>query len=112
MRRGDEQMKAEQSARLAALEGRQRACARRVAIATTGEAPKKRARDKPSRPRDGTPPQDTGPSQPMGLGLALGIAALPVVFSWFTLRRGFTSLVRLIAFLWLVTFLGIGAWPG
>ena len=92
MSRSDERKRIEQSARLAALEGRHRACARRVAVPTTDDR----------RP----PPRD------IGMGLALGIAALPVVFSWFTLRRGFTSLVRLIAFLWLVAFLGIGAWPG
>lgn len=92
MSRSDEQKRVEQSARLAALEGRQRACARRVAATPTN--------DRQSPPRD------------IGLGLALGIAALPVVFSWFTLRRGRTALVRIIAFLWLAAFLGIGAWPG
>jgi hypothetical protein len=92
MSRSDEQRKVEQRARLAALEGRHRAGARRVAVAT--------AKDRRSPPRD------------IGLGLALGIAALPVVFSWFTLRRGCTALVRILAFLWLAAFLGIGVWPG
>lgn len=96
MNRGDEQKRIEQRARLAALEGRNRACVRRVTVPTTTPTP----HDRPPPPRD------------IGMGLALGIAALPVVFSWFTLRRGFPSLVRLIAFLWLVAFLGIGAWPG
>ena len=92
MRGGDEQRKIEQRARLAALEGRCRADARRVAFATACD----------SRP----PPRE------IGLGLALGIAALPVIFSWFTLRRGFTTPSRVVAFLWLAVFLGIGAWSG
>lgn len=92
MRGNDEQRKVEQRARLAALEGPRRADARRTAVAT--------ARVGRSPPRE------------IGLGLALGIAALPVIFSWFTLRRGFSTLARVIAFLWLAAFLGIGAWSG
>lgn len=92
MSHADERKMADQKARLAALEGGNRARARRVAVAA--------AEDRRSPPRD------------VGLGLALGIAALPVVFSWFTLRRGFAPLVRAIAFLWLAAFLGIGAWQG
>lgn len=37
----------------------------------------------------------------MGWALGLGVVFLPIVFSWFTLRQGHSSLARVIAFGWL-----------
>lgn len=37
----------------------------------------------------------------VGLTLGIGIFLVPYVFSWFTLRRGYTKNAKIIAFLWL-----------
>lgn len=36
------------------------------------------------------------------VGLGIGIILFPIVFSWFTLRRGHTMTIRLVAFGWLI----------
>lgn len=52
--------------------------------------------------------QNTYSSQPnqtsqrkVGFLLGLGIFFLPFIFSWFTLRRGYSTLAKIIAFCWL-----------
>ncbi len=37
----------------------------------------------------------------LGIPLGVGIILLPVVFAWFTLRRGYSSSTRVAAFVWL-----------
>jgi hypothetical protein len=48
--------------------------------------------------------------QPRGLSgpLLLGILALPVIFSWFTLRRGYSNTLRIGAFLYTAFALAAG----
>jgi hypothetical protein len=38
----------------------------------------------------------------MSIILGLGIFIIPVIFAWFTLRRGHSTVVRIVAFGWLV----------
>lgn len=40
--------------------------------------------------------------RPVGIPLALGIAFLPIVFAWFTLRAGYSTTARILSFGWLV----------
>lgn len=37
----------------------------------------------------------------LGIPLGVGIILLPIVFAWFTLRRGYSSSTRVAAFIWL-----------
>ena len=37
-----------------------------------------------------------------GIALVIGIIFLPIIFAWFTLRRGYSRTTRYAAFLWLV----------
>jgi hypothetical protein len=41
----------------------------------------------------------------VSFGLALGIFFVPYIFSWFTLRAGYSSAARLVAFGWLLLLL-------
>ncbi|WP_447792532.1 OB-fold protein [Pseudomonas farris] len=44
----------------------------------------------------------TRPDRPVGILLGLGIFLIPLVFSWFTLRKGHTTKAKVISFAWLV----------
>ena len=44
----------------------------------------------------------------VGVALGIGILLLPVVFAWFTLRRGYSGLARAVSFVWLVLSFMIG----
>lgn len=54
----------------------------------------------------------TGTAEPVrrkvGAPLAIGILLLPIVFAWFTLRRGYSVLARAVSFVWLVLSFVIG----
>lgn len=39
--------------------------------------------------------------------LGIGIALIPYIFSWFTLRNGYSKQARIIAFVWMTLLLGI-----
>lgn len=41
------------------------------------------------------------PSNKIGLGLGLGVVFLPVIFAWFTLRKGHSTVTRVVAFSWM-----------
>lgn len=49
-------------------------------------------------------PNANAPSQarPVGILLGIGIFLIPLIFSWFTLRKGHTTKARVISFSWLV----------
>jgi hypothetical protein len=38
----------------------------------------------------------------LGVGLIIGIVLLPIVFAWFTLRKGHSTLSRVLSFGWLL----------
>jgi hypothetical protein len=40
-------------------------------------------------------------ARPVGIPFALGIAFLPIVFAWFTLRAGYSTSVRIMSFGWM-----------
>ena len=49
---------------------------------------------------------DTPPKQrKVGHYLGAGIVFLPIIFAWFTLRKGYSNWLRIGAFLWLAVFL-------
>lgn len=48
--------------------------------------------------------------RPVGILLGIGIFLIPGIFAWFTLRKGYSSLVRIVSFSWLVIGL-YGAYP-
>lgn len=37
----------------------------------------------------------------VGVGLGVGIVLLPIVFAWFTLRSGYSTLAKVLSFVWL-----------
>ena len=39
--------------------------------------------------------------------LIIGITLFPYIFSWFTLNKGYSNLVRLISFIWMIVFIAI-----
>ena len=39
--------------------------------------------------------------RPVGLALGFGIFLVPVIFAWFTLRKGYSSTAKVISFAWL-----------
>lgn len=45
-----------------------------------------------------------------GFWLVSGIFFLPIIFSWFSLKKGYSTKLRVIAFLWLVLYLAY--WSG
>ncbi|OOG87804.1 hypothetical protein B0E42_07145 [Pseudomonas sp. A25(2017)] len=44
----------------------------------------------------------THSDRPVGMLLGIGIFLMPLVFSWFTLRKGHTAKAKIISFAWLV----------
>ncbi|HWT51685.1 MAG TPA: Ltp family lipoprotein [Caulobacter sp.] len=49
--------------------------------------------------------QASGATRRVGAALGIGIFLLPWIFAWFLLRRGYSTLARLIAFGWLLAFI-------
>ncbi|OIR25341.1 hypothetical protein [Bathymodiolus thermophilus thioautotrophic gill symbiont] len=47
-------------------------------------------------------PESIDQKKPVGILLGIGILLLPVIFSWFTLRKSYTTLARVVSFTWLV----------
>jgi hypothetical protein len=59
--------------------------------------------------------QQSQPTRKVGILLGIGIFLLPIIFAWFTLRKGHSTLARIISFAWLVITLiayGMGASGG
>ena len=50
--------------------------------------------------------EDKIENKKVGILLAFGILILPWIFSWFTLRKGYSTTAKVIAFSWMVLFLG------
>ena len=45
--------------------------------------------------------------RPVGILLGIGILFIPLIFAWFTLRKGHTTKAKIISFVWLVLSLAI-----
>ncbi|MEI6223020.1 MAG: hypothetical protein WCP97_09755 [bacterium] len=45
------------------------------------------------------------PQRKVGILLFIGILFLPIVFAWFLLRKGHSTLVRVLGFVWLIIFI-------
>ena len=43
----------------------------------------------------------------VGFLLGLGIFLFPLIFAWFTLRKGYSVLAKVISFLWLLLILAV-----
>ena len=63
----------------------------------------------PACPKCGKPNSEAPSNiKRVGILLAIGIFFLPVIFSWFTLRKGHTTKAKVISFLWMgMCFAGI-----
>ena len=48
------------------------------------------------------------PQKKVGFWLGVGIVCLPFIFGWFTLRKGYSIITRIISFSWLLLFLLVG----
>lgn len=48
-----------------------------------------------------TDTDSAAPTRKVGILLGIGIFLLPIIFAWFTLRRGHSTLSRIVAFVWL-----------
>lgn len=62
-----------------------------------------RTRQPTSQPR--LPEQNASHHRAVSLPLILGIFLLPIVFAWFTLRQGHSTLSRVLSFIWLLIFM-------
>jgi hypothetical protein len=54
-----------------------------------------------------TIPATERPARKIHAGLFIGIALLPIVFAWFSLRSGYTARARIIAFGWMILLEGL-----
>ncbi len=62
----------------------------------------------PACPKCGRPNANVAPEQrSVGIILGIGIAFIPLLFSWFTLRKGYSTLARVVSFSWLVVTLAL-----
>lgn len=67
----------------------------------------------PSCPNCGRPNENIShPQRSVGFLLGVGIFLFPLIFSWFTLRKGHTTTARIIAFIWLAISLALFAAQG
>jgi len=49
---------------------------------------------------------DTSSSGKLGAGIIVGIVFIPIIFAWFTLKKGVSTTARIVSFLWMLVFLG------
>lgn len=64
----------------------------------------------PACPNCGKPnikPTQSGNERPVSILLGIGIFLIPIIFAWFTLRKGHTTRARIITFIWLIFTLAI-----
>ncbi len=59
----------------------------------------------PACPHCGRPNASAEQSRSVGFGLGAGIFLVPLVFAWFTLRKGHTKIARVVSFAWLAASL-------
>ncbi len=66
------------------------------------------------RPYQAAPNRTSRPSIPnqnlrnhrsVSLPLALGVFLLPIIFAWFTLRQGHSTISRVVSLIWLILFI-------
>ena len=55
-------------------------------------------------------PSHTHPRRVVGILLGTGIVLLPYIFSWFTLRKGHSTLSRMLSLTWLSVFIICNVW--
>lgn len=56
---------------------------------------------------------NTTPSpRKVGILLGIGILLLPIIFAWFTLRKGYSTVARIVSFVWLAVSLVIASQLG
>lgn len=55
----------------------------------------------PACPNCGKPNAKVQPKKSVGILLGLGIVIAPLIFAWFTLRKGHTTTAKVISFAWL-----------
>lgn len=72
-----------------------------MAIIICSDCNKEMSDSAPACPHCGKPNTTTA-SRSVGLLLGIGILFLPMLFSWFTLRKGHSTKSRVISFCWLV----------
>jgi len=59
----------------------------------------------PACPNCGRPNAlSTAEKRPVGILLGIGIILIPLIFSWFTLRKGHSTLAKVVSFSWLAVF--------
>ena len=56
----------------------------------------------PACPNCGKPNKNALVDRSVGILLGIGIFLIPIIFAWFTLRKGHTTKAKIISFLWLV----------
>jgi len=54
-----------------------------------------------------SPPPITPPKRTISILLGIGILLLPIIFTWFTLRKGYSTNAKVFAFTWLILCLVI-----
>lgn len=59
---------------------------------------------RPNSPRTATPAE-----RPVSILLGIGILLVPLIFAWFTLRKGYSTKAKVISFTWLLFILAIFA---
>lgn len=57
-------------------------------------------------PRPAVQSRTTQGERKVGILLAIGIFVFPYLFAWFTLRKGHSTLSRVLAFVWMIVIVG------
>lgn len=47
--------------------------------------------------------EQTTPQRKIGILMALGLIFMPFIFGWFTMRKGYSNIIRFISFGWMIT---------
>lgn len=74
-----------------------------VTLSNTATPSKAEASQQAARPNQD--PISNPAKRPLEFFLGAGILFFPIIFAWFTLRKGYSWLIRALAFLWLLVFL-------
>ena len=60
--------------------------------------------DAPTCPKCGKP--NSSLATGLSAGLTIGIVFIPIIFAWFTLRKGVSTKARVVSFLWMLIVIG------
>lgn len=83
-----------------------------VALRAAEEAKKTNSSNVYMNAVSATPPPETDEKRTVSTLLGIGIFLMPYFFAWFTLRKGYSTVARIVSFVWLIIMLSVMAETG